>query len=58
MELHKLGLKLRPDLLKSFEDWFKNVFEKLFKERENGEYPKFFTIISNVKTIIRHGCDR
>jgi hypothetical protein len=38
--------------------YIKNVFEKLSKERQNGEYPKFFIIISNVKTIIRHGCDR
>jgi len=56
------------DLLSKFQSLYKtghstsdvaqNVFEKLSKERQNGEYPKFFTIISNVKTIIRHGCDR
>ena len=27
-ELHKLGLKFRPDLLKSFEDWFKEIIQE------------------------------
>ena len=65
-ELHKLGLKLRPDLLKSFEDWFKEIIQEDEKSVEStvnlqasgsvgGEIPFFMKLLLKFQSQLKGG---